>query len=101
MDAIIMSANIIIVLRRRCKMPDTETIIKEALKSLVEKIKSEGSDGFIREGDDYKVSWDEVLEWIEKQKCNNCMYLRFYENEMEKLIVSNQEDEEMQDEDSN
>lgn len=47
-----------------------EEIIKSALKFLVLKQKEQGSWGY-SDRNDNEISWDKVLEWLEKQPCSD------------------------------
>ena len=50
-----------------------EEAIKSALKFLVLKQKEQGSWGYANNDNTNKVSWNEVLEWIDKQPCGDCI----------------------------
>lgn len=52
-------------------MRKVETI-KSALKFLVYKQTEQGSYGF-SDADDNEISWDEVIEWMEQQPCEDCI----------------------------
>lgn len=49
-----------------------EEIIKSALKFLVLKQTEQGSWGY-SDRNENEISWDKVLEWLEKQSCGNCI----------------------------
>lgn len=47
-------------------------IIKSALKFLVQKQTEQGSWGFSDDNDD-EVSWNEAIEWLKQQPCEDCI----------------------------
>lgn len=49
-----------------------EEIIKSALKFLVQKQTEQGSWGF-SDDNDYEVSWNEVIEWLEQEPCEDAI----------------------------
>lgn len=48
-----------------------EQTIKSALKYLVRKQQEQGSWGYANNDNTNKVSWNEVLEWIDQQPCGD------------------------------
>ena len=51
-----------------------ETLIKSAIKLLVNEQVKQGSWGYALEEDSaYEVSWKDVLKWLEQQPCEDCI----------------------------
>ena len=64
-----------------------EEIIKSALKFLVLKQKEQGSWGY-SDRNDNEISWDKVLEWLEKQPCGDLISREDAKNVLANLGIS-------------